>query len=176
MEFSVSCLAILKEASPVAIFCRSEMYSRRYSPLLSDYPLSSRTTIGRESERDSEFYFSNRSLSGSQSFQIPRIGMLEERSHSPYEATQGPSLSYGRVGLRTEEQYPSAIQAAAPASSASYARLGTSLNPDVRAGVAGQQAPRPQIRFDPFTGEPYKFDPFTGEPIHHPDTSTMRPY
>lgn len=26
---------------------------------------------------------------------------------------------------------------------------------------------RPQVKFDPFTGQPYKFDPFTGEPIQH---------
>lgn len=31
--------------------------------------------------------------------------------------------------------------------------------------VADHRPARPQIRFDPFTGEPYKFDPFTGEPI-----------
>ena len=29
----------------------------------------------------------------------------------------------------------------------------------------GRQPSRTQIRFDPFTGEPYKFDPYTGEPI-----------
>lgn len=30
---------------------------------------------------------------------------------------------------------------------------------------ASHQPTRSQVRFDPFTGEPYKFDPFTGEPI-----------
>ncbi|XP_062202161.1 polyadenylate-binding protein 7-like isoform X2 [Phragmites australis] len=30
---------------------------------------------------------------------------------------------------------------------------------------AEYSAERQQVRFDPFTGEPYKFDPFTGEPI-----------
>lgn len=34
---------------------------------------------------------------------------------------------------------------------------------------------RPQMRFDPFTGEPYKFDPFTGEPIV-PESSYENPY
>ncbi|GFY86984.1 hypothetical protein Acr_05g0006230 [Actinidia rufa] len=28
-----------------------------------------------------------------------------------------------------------------------------------------RQPPRPQVRFDPFTGQPYKFDPYTGEPL-----------
>ncbi|CAA0820281.1 RNA-binding (RRM/RBD/RNP motifs) family protein [Striga hermonthica] len=33
---------------------------------------------------------------------------------------------------------------------------------------------RPQIMFDPFTGEPYKFDPFTGEPIRPENTESRR--
>ncbi|XP_077223249.1 uncharacterized protein LOC143856833 isoform X2 [Tasmannia lanceolata] len=32
---------------------------------------------------------------------------------------------------------------------------------------------RPQVKFDPFTGQPYKFDPFTGEPIQQ-DTPPRR--
>uniref|UniRef100_A0A5B6YPA3 Putative RNA-binding protein 46 isoform X1 n=1 Tax=Davidia involucrata TaxID=16924 RepID=A0A5B6YPA3_DAVIN len=31
--------------------------------------------------------------------------------------------------------------------------------------AADRQPTQHQVRFDPFTGEPYKFDPFTGEPI-----------
>ncbi|KAJ8637400.1 hypothetical protein MRB53_011667 [Persea americana] len=33
--------------------------------------------------------------------------------------------------------------------------------------TAGRILERPQVKFDPFTGQPYKFDPFTGEPIKH---------
>ncbi|KAK1272740.1 Polyadenylate-binding protein RBP45 [Acorus gramineus] len=36
-----------------------------------------------------------------------------------------------------------------------------------RASTANQPLQRPQVKFDPFTGQPYKFDPFTGEPIQH---------
>ncbi|KAL7101002.1 hypothetical protein ACP275_08G029800 [Erythranthe tilingii] len=153
---------------------RPDIFASHYSPLLSDYPLSSRTLLGRGVDRDSDFLQSSRPLSASGSFQIPsqipRIGMLEERSHSPYEATPLPPLSYGSFGLRTEEErYSSAIQTAPNSSASPYARLGASLTSEARAG-SGQQPPRQQIRFDPYTGEPYKFDPFTGEPIR-PDTT-----
>ncbi|KAL8044176.1 hypothetical protein ABFS82_08G029800 [Erythranthe guttata] len=153
---------------------RSDIFASHYSPLLSDYPLSSRTLLGRGVDRDSDFLQSSRPISASGSFQIPsqvpRIGMLEERSHSPYEATPVPPLSYGSFGLRTEEvRYSSAIQTAPNSSASPYARLGASLTSEARAG-SGQQPPRQQIRFDPYTGEPYKFDPFTGEPIR-PDTT-----
>jgi len=46
------------------------------------------------------------------------------------------------------------------------ARYGTDLVSDYRSrSPAEYSAERQQVRFDPFTGEPYKFDPFTGEPI-----------
>ena len=35
----------------------------------------------------------------------------------------------------------------------------------IRRLTVDRQPPRPQVRFDPFTGQPYKFDPYTGEPI-----------
>ncbi|OEL28424.1 APOBEC1 complementation factor, partial [Dichanthelium oligosanthes] len=42
----------------------------------------------------------------------------------------------------------------------------TDLSSDFRSrSPAEYSAERQQVRFDPFTGEPYKFDPFTGEPI-----------
>lgn len=47
-------------------------------------------------------------------------------------------------------------------SSLSYGRMG--MNSPVIEG-ASHQPTRPQVRFDPYTGEPYKFDPYTGEPI-----------
>ncbi|XP_058080902.1 uncharacterized protein LOC131229058 isoform X4 [Magnolia sinica] len=41
-----------------------------------------------------------------------------------------------------------------------------SMGSESRHGPAADRPPeRPQMKFDPFTGEPYKFDPFTGEPI-----------
>ncbi|KAL0343812.1 UNVERIFIED_CONTAM: hypothetical protein Sangu_1268600 [Sesamum angustifolium] len=295
---------------------RSDIYAPNYSAVDRDFPLSSRPQIGRVDEKGPEFLLPNRSLFGSQSVRIPRIGTLEARSHSaleatpgelisygsqsiqiprigtmepsthsPLEANPGQSISYGRVGLRAEERLLSHVQEGprlstsyarlgsigglraeerllshvqegpsspafyarlgsigglraeerlpshvqegpsssasyarlgsigglraeerlpshvqeGPSSSASYARLGStgglraeerllshvqggpssstsyagpgiSLNPNISA-VGGRQASRPQIRFDPFTGEPYKFDPFTGEPIHPGNTT-----
>ncbi|KAL6526358.1 hypothetical protein OROMI_029998 [Orobanche minor] len=161
---------------------------------LSDYhPLSSRTLIGREDERGfpdypmssraltgrvnesglPESHLSNISLPGSHTFQIPRIQTMEERSLSPYDPTSVPSMSFGRVGLRIEEKHPSPVRTA-PSPSIFYGRPGANLNSGPSDGTvvaAGHQESRPQIRFDPFTGEPYKFDPFTGEPIRPVNTS-----
>lgn len=54
--------------------------------------------------------------------------------------------------------------------SSPYERL--KLGPQITE-VADRPLPRPLIRFDPFTGEPYKFDPFTGERIL-PDNLPLR--
>ena len=54
------------------------------------------------------------------------------------------------------------------------AGYGTDLVSDYRSrSPAEYSAERQQVRFDPFTGEPYKFDPFTGEPIR-PEPSQRR--
>lgn len=46
------------------------------------------------------------------------------------------------------------------------AGYGTELGLDFRSrSPAEYSTGRQQVRFDPYTGEPYKFDPFTGEPI-----------
>ena len=50
----------------------------------------------------------------------------------------------------------------------------TDVGSDFRSrSPAEYSAERQQVRFDPFTGEPYKFDPFTGEPIR-PDPNPRR--
>ncbi|XP_057971269.1 uncharacterized protein LOC131160001 isoform X2 [Malania oleifera] len=46
---------------------------------------------------------------------------------------------------------------------ATYGKDG--LDPPFTASAHYHLPARSQVRFDPFTGEPYKFDPFTGEPI-----------
>lgn len=150
---------------------RSDNYAPHYSspPPLPEYPLPCR--IGRMDDKASDFLLPNLSVSGSQSTQIPRMGMLEERSHSPYEAVSGSSLPYRRIGLRPEERHLSPVLEVPPSAPTSYAtRQDPSLSSEIPA-VVSHQAPRPQIRFDPFTGEPYKFDPFTGEPILPENTS-----
>ncbi|CAI9758691.1 unnamed protein product [Fraxinus pennsylvanica] len=135
---------------PVA---RSGTYMPRYS--LSDYPLSSHVAVEKEEMRGSDFVFS----SGAS------VGRLVERSISPFEAT--PTSSYARVGLglRGDGTHLSPPQPA-PFSSRTYPRVGVNISSGITSDT-NRQATRPQVRFDPFTGEPYKFDPFTGEPISH---------
>ncbi|XP_019157121.1 PREDICTED: polyadenylate-binding protein, cytoplasmic and nuclear-like isoform X2 [Ipomoea nil] len=74
------------------------------------------------------------------------------------------SAAYGRVvaTLRGGAEEANARLQVPPSSAAAYGRVG--LN-SYTANVADHQPTRSQVRFDPFTGEPFKFDPFTGEPI-----------
>ncbi|XP_051118806.1 uncharacterized protein LOC127243013 [Andrographis paniculata] len=135
---------------------RPDNYMPSYSPPplpLPDYPVPGRSLPARIDDKGSDYLLPHRPVHGSQSVSIPRMGMLDERSRSPYEPPLGASVSYGRTGLRTEERRLSPVLKA-PAAPASYDRA-----------VASHQTRRSQLRFDPFTGEPYKFDPFTGEPI-----------
>lgn len=135
---------------PVA---RSGTYMPRYS--FSDYPLSSHVAVEKEEVRGSDFVLS----SGAS------VGRLVERSISPFEAT--PTSSYARVGLglRGDGTHLSPSQPA-PFSSRTYPRVGVNISSGITSDT-NRQATRSQVRFDPFTGEPYKFDPFTGEPISH---------
>ncbi|KAL3844610.1 hypothetical protein ACJIZ3_002013 [Penstemon smallii] len=123
------------------------IYSSNYSSPLSDYPFSSRTLIRRTEERGSDFHISNRTISGPQSIQNPRIGTLE-RSHSPLEATPpGSSIAYGnKVGLRVENVSPILP---AHSSSIPYTRREISLSSEIAAALSDRQATRPRARFDP---------------------------
>nr|GMC91553.1 protein tpx2 [Ipomoea batatas] len=73
------------------------------------------------------------------------------------------AAAYGRAvtTLRGAEEASARLQVP-PSSSAAYGRVG--LN-SYTTNAADHPPTRSQVRFDPFTGEPYKFDPFTGEPI-----------
>ncbi|KAL1538773.1 hypothetical protein AAHA92_27477 [Salvia divinorum] len=164
--------------SRVDTTARSNIFHSAQHP---DYPLSSRAMLRRVEQRGRSPYESesiriqrtireegSRSLYASETIPVPRT-VLEEGSNSRFEVTPPhPTRSYGRVAIQTAEGHLSPPQVAP---SSSYARLDPSLISDVR-GVSRQQASRPQLRFDPFTGEPYKFDPFTGEPIIHPGNPT----
>ncbi|XP_042023362.1 uncharacterized protein LOC121770663 isoform X1 [Salvia splendens] len=167
-------------SSPVGSFtshvdttARHNIYHSSQHP---DYPLSSRAMLRRAKQRGRSPYESesipiprtirdegSRSRYVPETIPIPRT-ILEEGSSSRFEVTPPHPRSYGRVAIQTAERHLSPPQAAP---SSSYARLDPSLISDVRGG-SRQQASRPQMRFDPYTGEPYKFDPFTGEPIVHP--------
>ncbi|KAF8408193.1 hypothetical protein HHK36_007335 [Tetracentron sinense] len=65
-------------------------------------------------------------------------------------------MGLGKLGKTSSVSYRTAV------SSTSYGNVG--MGTHISASDNRQPA-RPQVRFDPFTGQPYKFDPFTGEPI-----------
>lgn len=130
----------------------------------------SQMLVGRQEQNVPDYLLPNRTLSGQRmlsdrvedgsDFLMHRMGRVEESFRSPLEPTTGSS--YGRAALRVEEAY---IPPRDELPSSSYARHGINLSSDATAVADRQGAPRPQMRFDPYTGEPYKFDPFTGEPI-----------
>lgn len=128
---------------------RSDSYASRYSSLYPDYRLP------RTEERSP---LQLHEIPGSSSTTAPYSRYLVN-SHLP--------PTYANM----EEMSPNPSHQIPGSSSVSYARPAqdyytiptTSLgNVDPHLAPSGD---RPQMRFDPFTGQPYKFDPFTGEPI-----------
>ncbi|KAL8124668.1 uncharacterized protein LOC141718492 [Apium graveolens] len=110
----------------------------------SDYPLPIRASNYPLPIRASDYTLSNQALdnplpSGASNSALSNrasYGKYQEASPASSHVTHGFSSPYGKIGL--DLQFTAA---------------------------ANRQPVRPQMRFDPFTGEPYKFDPFTGEPI-----------
>lgn len=106
-------------------------------PIASDYPLPIRASDYTLSSQASD----NPLPSGVSENALPNrasYGKLQEASPASSHLTPGFLSPYGKIGLDSQ----------------------------VTAAANHQTQPaRPQMRFDPFTGEPYKFDPFTGEPI-----------
>ncbi|KMS99275.1 hypothetical protein BVRB_2g046430 isoform B [Beta vulgaris subsp. vulgaris] len=100
--------------------------------------------------------------------QVPALDSFSSHMATSRYERYSPRLPYfdyslsPRAGITrtSEERNSSPIHL--PVSSSSYGRMG--MKSPVIQG-ASHQPTRSQVRFDPFTGEPYKFDPFTGEPI-----------
>lgn len=97
------------------------------------------------------------------------LGRFEDReslyrdqvSLSSLESSYRDPVSQSRLG-RLEDTI-SSYRETVPSS---YLGYSSSIRPLPRSSLSERPAPeRPQIKFDPFTGQPYKFDPFTGEPI-----------
>ncbi|XP_052198160.1 polyadenylate-binding protein, cytoplasmic and nuclear-like isoform X2 [Diospyros lotus] len=84
-------------------------------------------------------------------------------SRYPSSLLTQPLSSRASFGIEESGLASAATLYRTPAPSASYAKVG--LGSPLVATAADRELPRPQVKFDPFTGEPYKFDPFTGEPI-----------
>ncbi|KAK1410178.1 hypothetical protein QVD17_36713 [Tagetes erecta] len=139
---------------------RSDGYTSRYSSLYSDYRLPSHAGGLRTDER-SPFHLHE--LPGSSS---------SIASYSRYLMNPNIPTAYGNM----EEMSPNPSHQIPGSSSLSYANHAQDPN-RMPLQVKGGDRPgaRPQMRFDPFTGEPYKFDPFTGEPIV-PESSYDNPY
>nr|XP_043631789.1 uncharacterized protein LOC122603211 isoform X2 [Erigeron canadensis] len=143
---------------------RMDSFAARYSSLYPEYRLSSHAAALRTEERSPlnlhELPGSSYSTTAPYSRYLvnshlpPAYGNIEEMSPNPSQQIHGSSSApYPKPG-----QDPYRI----PASSLAYAKAGSELD---LAPSGDRQATRPQMRFDPFTGQPYKFDPFTGEPI-----------
>lgn len=123
-----------------------DIYTSRYSSPFSTYPLpSSRLSYGKMEESVLDPL-----LSGRVSY-----AKMEESLRDPLPSR----ASYAKI----DESIPVPFHRT-PGSSTSYSKieLDSSL---ISSAAADRQPKRNQVRFDPFTGEPYKFDPFTGEPI-----------
>ncbi|KAJ0729518.1 putative heterogeneous nuclear ribonucleoprotein Q acidic [Helianthus annuus] len=130
---------------------RSDSYVSRYSSLYPDYRLPSHAGVSKPEETNS---FHLHEFPGSSSVDYSRYltnsniptayGNMEEMSPNPsHQIPTSSSIPYPKPAQDVYQAPP-------------YAPSGD--------GPAGP-ATRPQMRFDPFTGQPYKFDPFTGEPI-----------
>ncbi|CAN4082675.1 unnamed protein product [Withania somnifera] len=145
---------------------RADAYTSRYSAYLDPH-LSGRVTTKRMEEASSHLQAT--------SLRSGRVPMRMEEAGSTL-----PSLLSGGGTRRMEEVSP-VLQAtslpsgrasrrdeANPAFQATWSPSATNDRVGLHSRVAAtsdHQQTRPRIRFDPFTGEPYKFDPFTGEPI-----------
>lgn len=103
---------------------------------------------------------------------------IHEQSYIERSA-QEPRQNTGRHLERSYTQEQSYIERPAEVvlprerrlvSAAGYA---TNREPEFNSRSSAEYSTEHQMRFDPYTGEPYKFDPFTGEPIR-PEPSLHR--
>lgn len=158
--FYIFKLAIAK----LSVYCRSALYRDPYSPTLLPHHLLQGRVTTRIEETSPPLQIRS-STSAASAAAYGRAGSTIysiKESSPPLQRPLNSAASHGRVvaTLRGGLQVP-------PTSAAAYGRVG--LN-SYTTNTADRQPTRSQVRFDPFTGEPYKFDPFTGEPIR-PDSS-----
>lgn len=149
------------------VSCRADVYTSRYSSYLDPH-LSGRMTAKRMEEASSHLQATSLLSSrvatrmeeaGSTLQSLLSGGVMTRRMEEASPILQATLLPSGRVS-RMDEASPNLQATWSP--SPTNDRIG--LHSHITA-TADHQHTRPRIRFDPFTGEPYKFDPFTGEPI-----------
>ncbi|KAK4346431.1 hypothetical protein RND71_032770 [Anisodus tanguticus] len=144
---------------------RADVYTSRYSAYL-DPLLSARVTTNRMEETSPHLQATSL-LSGRGTMRMEEVGSIQSllsgggmtRMEEASPILQATSLPFGRASRR-DEASPTFQATWSP--SATNDRVG--LQSHITATSDHQQT-LPRIRFDPFTGEPYKFDPFTGVPI-----------
>ncbi|XP_071706929.1 uncharacterized protein [Rutidosis leptorrhynchoides] len=143
---------------------RLDSYTSRYPSLYPDYRLSSHASVARTEEISPQHMHQLPvSLSSSTTATYNRYTENLYGIYANFEE-MSPNQSNRISGSSSAAYNPKPVQDSnrIPASSLGYGRGGS----DPQLTPSGdRQATRPQMRFDPFTGEPYKFDPFTGEPI-----------
>lgn len=146
---------------------RADFYTSRYSAYLDPH-LSGRVTTNRMEEASSHLQASSL-LSGRVTTRMEEAsptlqsllsgGGTARRMEEVSPILQATSLPSGRVP-RMDEAGPTFQATWSPSATNDRAGLHSRIT-----ATSDHQQTRPRIRFDPFTGEPYKFDPFTGEPI-----------
>lgn len=158
------------------VSCRADVYTSRYSAYLDPH-LSGRMTTKRTEEPSSHLQETSL-LSGRVTTRMEEAGSTLQsllsgggttrRIEEANPILQATSLPAGRVSKMDET---SSTFQAAWSPSATNDRVGLR---SLTTTTSDHQQTRPRIRFDPFTGEPYKFDPFTGEPIVPESSSHQR--
>ncbi|XP_058227221.1 uncharacterized protein LOC131335745 isoform X1 [Rhododendron vialii] len=141
-----------------------DIYTSRYSSPLSTYPLpSSRLSYGKMEESGQDPLPSSR-LSYAKMEESGRDPLLSRASYAKMEES-GRDPLLGRASYsKIDESFPVPLHRTL-GSSTSYGKIELESSLFSPAAASDRQPKRNQVRFDPFTGEPYKFDPFTGEPI-----------
>ncbi|KAF0887678.1 hypothetical protein E2562_002373 [Oryza meyeriana var. granulata] len=157
--------------------------SSRYSSLGGDYPSSSYVDDPASSQSRNRRYAEERPALvrypdfRSRQEEIVRVERYPE-PRLTYEQRQGTGrhLDLGYIQERSSNIERSA-QVAISSREGGYlsaSRYNTDISPEFSyRSSAEYSTARQQVRFDPFTGEPYKFDPFTGEPIR-PESNPRR--
>lgn len=150
-------LPAVRSNSPPAGFAiprHDDYVVRSAAAAVSEYPVLTRSSLGMPTELNSSALIA------------PSPSSVYGRKWSP---SRPSAVEYqDRIYLNPHIEHLSALEGLrsnprVELMPAVQERLKTTLD---RASVDEYHpTPQPQVRFDPYTGEPYKFDPFTGEPI-----------
>eukprot|EP00268_Persea_americana_P044315 TRINITY_DN447_c0_g1_i1.p1 TRINITY_DN447_c0_g1~~TRINITY_DN447_c0_g1_i1.p1 ORF type:complete len:472 (+),score=85.10 TRINITY_DN447_c0_g1_i1:1191-2606(+) len=135
-----------------------------YSSSVLDDPFVPRSSLGKLSSVLEDPFVPRRSL-GQLSSSVLDDPFVPRSSFGKHSSSVLNDPSVPRTGLPKLGETGSLTSYETSVPSIAY---GSSLGSNsLFDPTAGRILERPQVKFDPFTGQPYKFDPFTGEPIKH---------